>query len=570
MFTLIKELDWFYKSHKKPYTIALISLVLIDIFILVPPMLVGIISDGLERASLSFENFKLLIALLFILSLLNYLLGYFADFYLFNAANSAMNELRKKIMTKLIKQNPFFFHQHSSGEIMARSTSDVSSLGDYTGFGMMALMDSTLYPALILLLMARISWQLTLVSVIPFPLLIVTSKYLEDKIDQSFSSAQNRTDELSAKVLAHARGLRILRAYIQEDTELDEFSKLSLALRDDRNQVSKYITLYSLTTRMIPGLGFFLSMAFGASLLKESLITLGGLVSISLYLGMLSWPMMAFGEYMAVNQQAKTSWRRIEKLLAFDDEPLPQGGPIPPGENISFKDVNFNYKDSQGLIQVSLEIPQGKKLGIVGPIGSGKTTLLRQLLAIYPPAQGISIDGEDFDRINLEIYRSQLGFVPQEHVLFSKSLRDNILLGDHEESDLMEVLDRAGFIPDLEEMPQGLDTLLGENGINLSGGQKQRLSLARALYRQPSLLLLDDTLSAVDNLTQSYIERQFDKLPRSTSLVIISHRLSAVKNCDEILVLQEGRIVERGLHHQLLANKAWYYEQWIKQEASYE
>ena len=211
MLSLFKDLGWFYKSHKKAYLIAFISLIFIDIFILVPPMLVGTISDGLREASLSYRDFLLLIGLLYTLAITNYVLGYFADFNLFSTAYGAMHETRTLIMKKLIKQNPFFFFHHSSGEIMSRSTSDVSSLGDYTGFGMMALMDSTFYPAIILLLMARISWQLTLVSILPFPLLIISSKYLEDKIETSFSAAQKKTDELSAMVLAHARGLRVLR-----------------------------------------------------------------------------------------------------------------------------------------------------------------------------------------------------------------------------------------------------------------------------------------------------------------------------------------------------------------------
>lgn len=565
MFLLLKELSWFYKAHKKSYIIAFLALIFIDVFILVPPMMVGFIRDGLAHENLPFGRFIVLITLLFVLSLTNYLLGYFADFHLFNAANAAMHEIRQRIMRKLIHQNPFFFHHHSSGEIMARSTGDVSSLGDYTGFGMMALMDSTFYPAVILLLMSRISWQLTLISILPFPLLIFASKYLEEKIDESFTRAQKRMDELSAMVLAHARGLRVLRAYVQERDQEEKFNDLSEALRSDRNDVSKYITLFSFTTRAVPGLSFFLAMGFGAGLLQKGLVTLGELVTINLYLGMLTWPMMAFGEYIAVNQTAKTSWGRIMELLLFDDEPLPQGGELPPGEDIRFSKVSFDYGNTPGLRNINLDIPQGKHLGIVGPIGSGKTTLMRQLLAIYPLAEGITLNGHPLKEIDLNLYRQSLGFVPQEHILFSKSLKKNILLGEEESAYLNQCLDMAGFLPDLEEMPEGIETLLGENGINLSGGQKQRLSLARALYRKPKILLLDDTLSAVDNLTQNYIEKHLEHLSKETTLIIISHRLSAVRNCDEIIVLDKGRILEKGSHEKLLELQGWYREQWIKQ-----
>lgn len=567
MFTLFSRLDWFFKSHKKPYLIALISLIFIDIFILVPPMLVGLISDGIKASTLSYKTFITLVSLLFILSLINYLLGYLADYHLFSNAYSAMHEIRKKIMEKLIKQNPFFYHHHSSGEIMARSTSDVSSIGDYTGFGIMTLMDSTFYPLIILLLMLRISWQLTLISILPFPLLILASKYLEDKIDESFSAAQKSTDKLSAMVLAHGKGLRVLRAYVQEDRQEEIFGELSKELMNHRNDVSKYVSLFNLTTRAIPGLSYFLAMGLSSYLMAKNQLSLGSLISINLYLGMLAWPMMAFGEYMAVNQQAITSWNRIEDLLNFDDEPLPEGDGEIPGNIISFSQVNFKYSESQGIEDISLELEPGKHLGLVGPIGSGKTTLMKQLLAIYPIPEGLTIDGTAFKDLDLGLYRQGLGYVPQEHVLFSKTLKENITLGE-DGDDILEVLERAGFITDLKQMPEGVNTLLGENGINLSGGQRQRLSLARALYRNPKLLLLDDTLSAVDNLTQSKIEMHLKNLPQDTSLVIISHRLSAVRNCSEILVMDQGRISERGSHEELMKNKGWYYDQWLKQGGS--
>ncbi|NLY72505.1 MAG: ABC transporter ATP-binding protein [Tissierellia bacterium] len=567
MFTLFSRLDWFFKSHKKPYLIALISLIFIDIFILVPPMLVGLISDGIKASTLSYKTFITLVSLLFILSLINYLLGYLADYHLFSNAYSAMHEIRKKIMEKLIKQNPFFYHHHSSGEIMARSTSDVSSIGDYTGFGIMTLMDSTFYPLIILLLMLRISWQLTLISILPFPLLILASKYLEDKIDESFSAAQKSTDKLSAMVLAHGKGLRVLRAYVQEDRQEEIFGELSKELMNHRNDVSKYVSLFNLTTRAIPGLSYFLAMGLSSYLMAKNQLSLGSLISINLYLGMLAWPMMAFGEYMAVNQQAITSWNRIEDLLNFDDEPLPEGDGEIPGNIISFSQVNFKYSESQGIEDISLELEPGKHLGLVGPIGSGKTTLMKQLLAIYPIPEGLTIDGTAFKDLDLGLYRQGLGYVPQEHVLFSKTLKENITLGE-DGDDILEVLERAGFLTDLKQMPEGVNTLLGENGINLSGGQRQRLSLARALYRNPKLLLLDDTLSAVDNLTQSKIEMHLKNLPQDTSLVIISHRLSAVRNCSEILVMDQGRISERGSHEELMKNKGWYYDQWLKQGGS--
>lgn len=565
MFSLFSSLSWFYKKHKRAYLIAFFAMAIMDVLQVAPPYFIGIIGDGLRDQSLSFSRFQGLIALLFGLSLLNYILGYLTDFNLFSAANSAMHLIRKSIMDKLVGQNPYFFHHHPTGSIMARSTSDVNSIGDYTGFGMLALMDSTFYPAIILIFMFQLSWKLSLISILPLPLLILAAKYLETRIDAAFLRSQKRMDELSALVLAHAKGLRVLRAYARENSQVRALSQVSEELRKDKDEVSKYISYFNLTGRAIPAMSFFLAMSLSVKYIADGSLSLGQLLSFHLYLGLLAWPMMAFGEYMAVNQQAKTSWARIEELLHYSDEPLPAGGNTSPGDLINFTKLNFSYEEERDLVDIDLDLPQGKRLGVVGPIGSGKTTLLRQLLGLYPISSGLTLSGDPLNEIDLDAYRKGLGYVPQEHTLFSKTLRKNILLGDEETPYLMECLDMAGFLPDLEEMPQGLDTLLGEGGINLSGGQKQRLSLARALYRRPKLLLLDDTLSAVDNLTQSHIEKSLDHLPKTTTLFLVSHRLSAVRNCDEILVLQEGHIVERGTHEELLRNKQWYYKQWLRQ-----
>lgn len=337
--------------------------------------------------------------------------------------------------------------------------------------------------------------------------------------------------------------------------------------------VAKIDVLFEPVIKLLVGLSYLIGLSFGTYLVFTNDITLGQLVSFNIYLGMLIWPMYAFGELINVVQRGTASLERIETTMNEVPDVSSTGTVhIDVPEKITFKSLSFRYPNAnrESLEDIVLHVSRGETIGIVGPTGAGKTTLLRQLLREYPIDDSLLVNGVPISDIKLETVRGWSGYVSQEHLLFSKTVRDNIRFGVDDVSD--EALDRAihlaAFDTDIEHLENGLDTVVGEQGVMLSGGQKQRLSIARALLKNPEILLLDDSLSAVDAKTESRIIDSVRTSREAKTTFIVAHRLSAVAHADQILVLQDGRVTERGTHDQLMERHGWYYEQFIRQGES--
>ena len=575
LFQTFKKIGWFIHYYRKKYLLALSVLLLSYVFALIPPRMIGQLTDQINRAQIDLNGLLTQLGILLAALVINYIGNYIWSYYLFMGADQIARNTRRRLMRKFLRQSPIFYEKHTTGSLMGKSTNDVTALSDFAGFGFMSLIDATLFPLVILIIMATtISWRMTLLTMIPMPLLIVFTKKFEDKITRYYRESQEAFDKLNDKVLENVSGVRVVRAYGREDYERAQFSQLA-ELNYQKNILFQTIIAYfPVLSRLIPGISFIIALLVGAGLIARGEISLGQFISFTIYLDMLIWPMFAFGEFITVSEQASTAMDRIQELFDYQEEVAPgEAAPDYPGQGrISFRNFSFAYPNSEQpvLSDISFDLPHGQTLGIVGKIGSGKTSLVRQLMHLYPVAPATLYLGErPIEDYNLASLRRAIGYVPQQHVLFSKSIEDNIRLGSRADvppERLQEVLAQADFLKDLAQLPHGLKTMTGEKGIALSGGQKQRISIARALLADPEILILDDSLSAVDATTEANILASIQRSRRGKTNLITAHRLSAIAHADLILVLEDGRIIQRGRHEELFHQPGWYREQFLHQQ----
>lgn len=457
---------------------------------------------------------------------------------------------------------------------MARATNDLKAISLTAGFGILTLVDAVLFTITVVVMMgATISWQLTIAAVLPLPIMAVLMQIYVKKIYKRFTDAQAAFGTLNDKVLESISGVRVIRAYVQEREDEKRFEEMTEDVYRKNLAVARIDALFDPTISIIIGISYLIGLGYGAYLVFQQAITLGGLVSFNVYLGMLIWPMIAVGELINVMQRGNASLDRVQDTLSYEADvknSMRLESITNPG-NIQFNSVHFTYPSSTvvNLSDISVQLERGQTLGIVGKTGSGKTTFVKQLLREYPLGTGeIAFAGKPLEQLHLEDIREWIGYVPQDHFLFSKTVRENILFGkmDATEDELAEAIRLADFEKDLMMLPNRLETLVGEKGVALSGGQKQRISIARALIKNPEILILDDSLSAVDAKTETTIIENIQNERAGKTTIITTHRLSAVQHADRIIVLDSGKIIEEGAHADLLLNDGWYSEQYERQQ----
>ncbi|MEC0270004.1 ABC transporter ATP-binding protein, partial [Paenibacillus anseongense] len=418
-----------------------------------------------------------------------------------------------------------------------------------------------------------ISWKLTLASILPLPFMAAAITIYGGRIHERFILAQDAFGQMNDRVLETIAGVRVIRAFVQEKASEQSFKAMTDDVFRKNIAVALIDALFEPTVKILVGISYLIGLCYGGYMVFHSELTLGELVSFNTFLGMLIWPMFAIGELMNIMQRGNASLDRVNETLGYKpdvtDEPNATTMLLP--NSISFQAVTFRYPSSSidNLVNISFELKRGQTLGIVGRTGSGKTTLLKQLLREYPPGKGtIAISDTPIEQLTIDTVHGWIGYVPQEPILFSKTVKENIKFGASQgtEEQLIQALELAAFRKDVEFLPEGLETLVGERGVALSGGQKQRVSIARALYVDPEILMLDDALSAVDAKTEAEIIRGIRSERAGKTTLITTHRLSAVQHADRILVLDEGYIVEEGTHEELLALGGWYKEQYDRQQ----
>lgn len=568
------HMNWFFKLRWKSYTVAILAMIADFSIVLFPPLIMGNLVDMVNEGTLTQALLERNVLLLIGIAIITYALVLIWVNVLFRNAILAELMMRSKLIRHLILMTPTFFQRNSRGDLMAQATNDIRAVNFAAGFGVMTLVHTVVGCVLVLTMMIiYIDYRLMLAALIPMPFLALAIRKLGMAMRNRFVAAQQAFGSLNDQTLESISGIRVIRSYVQENYDVEAFRKVAEDTMRKNVRVSVIHSLFHPVISLLVGLSFSIGLGVGSYMMSLEIITLGQLVMFNIYLGMLIWPMIAFGEFMNVMQRGSASADRIHATLIQQpdvvDVASPVSGVIP--DRISFNRMSFRYPEASadGLADIEVYIDRGQTLGVVGRTGSGKSTLLKQLLRQYPiTGNSLLIGGASIEQIAMNQINEWMGYVPQEYLLLSKTIRDNIRLGklDATAEEVDNAVRMASLSMDIAQMKEGLETMIGENGLMLSGGQKQRVGIARALLVDPEILILDDALSAVDARTESAILHNIRHERHGRTTIIATHRLSAVSHADWIIVLDDGRIVEEGTHDQLMFLSGWYKEQYERQQ----
>lgn len=481
------------------------------------------------------------------------------------------NDLRNDYYAHLQRLSLNFFQQNRTGDLMARATNDLNAVRMLIGPAVMYGLNTITVTLIALPAMVKISAALTGLVFMTMPLVSLATQYFSKQIHDRFESVQEYFSNLTARAQESLSGIRVVRAYVREDYEIAEFNKLNREYVDRNLGLIKLNALFMPILHALISIGPVIALWYGGGLVVKGSITVGQFVEFNLYLTLMIWPMIALGWVISLYQRGIASMGRINEILNIEPEikNLAERSDIREIQGaIEMRNLSFAYKQNPVLQGIDLKIEPGMTVAIVGHTGSGKTTLLNLIPRLFEAPEGtLFIDGKPIKEIPLDLLRRSIGYVPQESFLFSDTVAGNVAFGvEHTSRKEIELAtEQAGLLADIESFPDGFETMVGERGITLSGGQKQRTSIARALMRQPRILILDDALSAVDTETEERILKHLQDVMKGRTSLIVSHRISTVKNADLIIVLQDGKIVERGRHEELLARGGVYAELYEKQ-----
>jgi len=571
MRTILKTAGPYLWKYRRGLALGMGALILKDLLGAVLPIVIRSGVDSLTRGfriAIVFEFAALLVGL----SLVKGIFQYWMRVILIGISRDVEFDLRNDLFSHLVTLSSDFYAKYRTGDIMARATNDLNAVRMMLGPGIMYWTETMFTAILSIGVMLTVDWKLTLVCLVPTPLVSLVVILFGRRIHDRFEVIQSMFSDISSRVQENLSGVRVIRAYVQEESEIRNFEELNQDYVAQNIRLARLSALFMPLLQALIGLGFLVVLLFGGYRLLQHRISLGSFVMFNTYMGMLVWPMIALGWVVNLMQRGTASWNRIMELVRAKPSIAAKESVVRPGKSVPgalrFSGVEMKYPTGYALRRVDLDIPAGATVAIVGHTGSGKSTLVSLLPRLIDPTQGaVYLDGVDLRDLDPEWIRRQIGFVPQETFLFSATLAENIAWGvEHAtQADIERAADLAGLAPDIAGFPAGYQTVIGERGLTLSGGQKQRVAIARAILRDPKILILDDALSSVDTLTEERILTSLTGVMRGRTTILISHRVSTVRNAGRIFVLEHGEIVEQGSHAELVASGGYYADLYQKQ-----
>lgn len=568
------KLGWYFKQEWKIYLVGLCGLLLTALLAIIPPRIIGVLVDAIHNGKLSAKYLLIMLVVLTVVAFGQYGARYMWRTAIWGEAAKLEKVLRNRLFWHYTQMDHEFFQHYRTGDLMAHATNDLSAIQRVAGGGILQFADSMITGGTTLIAMVSlIDWRLTIIAVLPIPLLAVMARYLGSKIHIAFRDSQAAFSRLNNKAEESITGIKVIKGLGQQQEDIKDFDDQVATTININRRVNTLDSLFDPMTTMIISLSYVITIVYGGYLVTSNQITIGSLVSFVSYLAMMIWPMFAVGMLFNTLERGNASYDRVMDLLnpqshVIDD---PHGVDQKPKGEVDYDIEQFSYPDDKrsALKNIHFEVPAGKTVGLVGRVGSGKSTILRLILRQFDNYQGtIKFGGIDIKHYKMDDLIPAIGYVPQDTFLFSDTIRENIRFAQPEASQekVEEAAQKSDLFNQIKDLPEGYETEVGEEGISLSGGQRQRLSIARALLINSELLILDDALSAVDAETETQILENLRAERQDKTTIISAHRLSSVMNADEILVINDGKITERGTHDELMQRGGWYKEMFERQE----
>lgn len=575
---IFSKLGWFFKQEKKRYIIGISFLALTSIANLVPPRILGLMADQLDKGSISWGEYGALILAVVAAAIVLYLLRYFWRKQIWGGAAELERQMRSRLFKHFMIMDRTFYQRHRTGDLMAHATNDINSIQNVAGDGVLTLVDSLVTGGTTMIAMIIFTdFWLTIIALLPLPFLALGAWKLGDKLHYSFDKSQAAFSHLNNKTQESVSGIKVLKAFGESEQDSAAFNKMVDETIQINKKVFKWDSMFDPLGTLIIGATYVITIIYGGLLVTNHTLSVGQLVSFIAYISNMVWPMLAIGYLFNILERGSASYDRVERLLyerpQITDENADQTLTAEDIQgDLKYDIKSFAYPDEKEipvLQNIDFTLKPGQTLRLVGKVGAGKTTIIELLLREFDKYNGkITLGGYDIRNIPLKLLLNEISYVPQNNFLFSTSIENNIAFSDQDaaKDKIQSAAQKSDLHDDIMQMPAGYHTLVGENGVSLSGGQKQRLSIARALLKESPILILDDALSAVDAKTETAILDSLKSERKGKKTLIAAHRLTSVMDADLILVLKDGKIVERGKHKDLLAQNGWYAEMWRKQE----